>query len=305
MQDPPIDDRLGSVGGGGRMKLTSILVPLDGTAAALSALPVAQTLAELGGATLHIVHVHERPLPVHDLLSRIGIAADECSGCVVEQATGPPAERIMEFASERDIDLLVLCTHTAAGRKRGALGGTTRAVLGRSPCPVVLTPPERGKRPWALRRIVLAQNGTPTSASAIDAAATIARRAHVELLVLHMATPRAEQPTEPGTITAPLYVDQPQYEWPLWGREFLDRLVALGHPPPAVHLRLILEAGEYGGAEVVRVAREHDSDLIVLAWHGTLEGKHAAIVKAALQDAHCPVLVVRAQPDPSCADAAR
>lgn len=281
------------------MKLTSILVPLDGTTQALSALPVAQTLAELGDATIHIVHVHQRSVPVYDLLAALGIAPDECSGCVVDQAIGSPDREIMRLASARESDLLVMCTHTAPHHPKGTLGSVTRTVLSRSNRPVVLTHPDRGKEPWGLRRILLAQDGTPTSACAIDAAATIARKAGVELLVLHLAATKVEHPLEPGTLTAPRYVDQPQYEWPAWGREFIDRLVAQGHPAPSVRLQLILDTGA-GGVDVVRVAREHSADMIVLGWHGTLEGGHAAILKSAIRHTYCPVLVVRALPEAEC-----
>ena len=278
------------------MKLTSILVPLDGTVQALSALPVAQTLAGLADATIHIVHVHESPVPMHDLLSRLGVRSDECGGCVVNQAIGTPEEQITAFARERGSDLLVLCTHTAPHHPAGALGRTTRAVLASSACPVVLTRPDRGREPWPLRRVVLVQDGTPTSACAIDAAATVALSGDVELVVVHVAAPRVAQATAPGTLTAPQYVDQPQYEWPAWGREFLDRLTALGHSPPSVRLRLVLAPGE-SGHDVVRVAREQHGDLLIVAWHGRLEGGHAAIVKTALREASCPVLVVRAPPE--------
>jgi nucleotide-binding universal stress UspA family protein len=278
------------------VKLTSILVPLDGTVQALSALPVAQTLAELVDATIHIVHVHEHPVPMHDLLSRLGVRADECGGCVVDQAIGSPEEQITVYAREEESDLLVLCTHTAPHHPAGALGRTTRAVLASSASPVVLTRPDRGREPWPLRRVVLVQDGTPAAACAIDAAATIARSGDVELVVVHVAAPRVGQPTAPGTLTAPQYVDQPQYEWPAWGREFVDRLIALGHSPPSVRLHLVLAPGE-SGADVVRVAREQNGDLLVIAWHGRLEGGHAAIVKAALRDAFCPVLVERAPPE--------
>jgi nucleotide-binding universal stress UspA family protein len=278
------------------VKLTSILVPLDGTVQALSALPVAQTLAELTDATIHIVHVHEHPLPMHDLLARLGVQADECGGCVVDQAIGSPEQQLATFARERASDLLVLCTHTAPHHPAGALGRTARAVLASSACPVVLTRPDRGRAPWPLRRVVLVQDGTPTSACAIDAAATIASSGDVELVVVHVAARRVGQPTAPGTLTAPQYVDQPQYEWPAWGREFLERLLVLGHSPPSVRLHLVLAPGE-SGADVVRVAREQHGDLLAIAWHGHLEGGHAAIVKAALHDAFCPVLVVRTPPE--------
>jgi nucleotide-binding universal stress UspA family protein len=47
------------------------------------------------------------------------------------------------------------------------------------------------------------------------------------------------------------------------------------------------------GEEVLRFAREHHSDLIVLAWHGAWEGEHAATLKAVLAGAASPVMVMR------------
>ena len=42
-----------------RDPLPTVLVPLDGSATALAALPVAQAIAGLTGATIHLVHVAE------------------------------------------------------------------------------------------------------------------------------------------------------------------------------------------------------------------------------------------------------
>ena len=48
--------------------------------------------------------------------------------------------------------------------------------------------------------------------------------------------------------------------------------------PSSVQTRLFLRAGE-PAAEIVRFAAEQESDLIVLAWHGSLAGERAATLE--------------------------
>jgi nucleotide-binding universal stress UspA family protein len=271
----------------------AIIVPLDGTEQALAALPVARSLADAFHATLHVVYVGERALPSRTILSELGLDAEEVKGFVVEQRTGPPAEEILRFAAGRRDPLLVLCTHTDTAKPRGTLGGIAEHLLVHAPCGVVLVEPERGRQPWSLRRILLPHDGTPTTAAAMDPAGDLAELTGAEVLVLHVAAPGAPPPVEPGTLTAPRYLDQPQHEWPAWAAEFLGRMCALGHPPSEVRFRLVMAAGE-PGEEIVRVARQHESDLIVLAWHGVWEAEHALTMKEVIRRAPCPVLVVRA-----------
>ena len=45
-------------------------------------------------------------------------------------------------------------------------------------------------------------------------------RGRAELLVVHVTDVRAA-PAEPGSLTTPRYVDQPQHEWPAWASEFI------------------------------------------------------------------------------------
>ncbi|HWP35205.1 MAG TPA: universal stress protein, partial [Thermodesulfobacteriota bacterium] len=99
---------------------------------------------------------------------------------------------------------------------------------------------------------------------------------------------------EPERLAAPRYLDQPQHEWPVWVGECLDRLRALGQSPP-VPMRLVLAAGRAAGA-IVEFAARHDTDLIALAWRGTLGPGRAATVRGVLAAAPCPVVVVRAGP---------
>jgi nucleotide-binding universal stress UspA family protein len=178
-----------------------------------------------------------------------------------------------------------------AGEK--PLGSTALAVLESAPCPIVLVRPDRGTRPWALHRVLLPHDGTPTTSAAIPPAAKVAATAGAELEVLHVAAPGSRPSQEQGSLMPPRYVDQPQHEWPAWAGEFLERLggaCELG----SLKVHMSLGTGT-PGEEVLRRAGEHASDLIVLAWRGAWEGERAATVKAVLRGAPCPVMIVRSK----------
>jgi nucleotide-binding universal stress UspA family protein len=272
--------------------MTTVLVPLDGSTHATAALPVARVLAELEDASLRILHVGQPFLPPREFFDRLGLTPEDVQGLVLDQATGPPAESIVRLARHWRSVLIVLCTHTRQTKPRRALGSVAEQVLLDAPCPVVLVHPERGRRSWAVRRIVLPHDGTPTTAAALGPAMELAQRSGAELDVLHV--PTSDAPTEPDGVTAPQYLDQPQHEWPLWAREFLERTLGPSNGPPAVQARPVLRRGA-PEAEILRFARECEGDLIVLAWHGSLEPGRARIMRQILRETPCPVLALRAE----------
>ena len=272
--------------------MKTVLVPLDGSTHAMAALPVARVLAELEGASLRILHVGQPFLSPRELLDTLRLTLEDVQGLVLDQATGPPAESIVRLARHWRSVLIVLCTHTRQVKPRRALGSVAGQVLLDAPCPVMLVHPERGRRPWAVRRIVLPHDGMPTTAAALGPAMELAQRSGAELNVLHVPTP--DVPTEPDAVTAPQYLDQPQHEWPLWEREFLEQTLGLSKRPPSVRTRPVLRRGA-PGAEILRFARECEGDLIVLAWHGSLEPGRARIMRQILREAPCPILTLRAE----------
>jgi nucleotide-binding universal stress UspA family protein len=272
------------------MTTPALVVPLDGTEQALVALPIAKRLAELGGTTIHLVHVANELTPPADVLASIGLSGIELRGSVLDTKAGEPSLGIIQQAVQLHSELIVMCTHSV-GEK--TVGRTALAVLKGAPCPLVLVRPERGIIPWALRRILLPHDGTPTTSAAIRPAAELARRAEAELVVLHVAGAGARAPAERGSLAVPRYMDQPQHEWPAWTGEFVERLGSVV-PLESLKVRMSLAHGDPGD-EVLRNATEHASDLIVLAWRGVWEGEHAATVKTVLHHAACPVMIVRSE----------
>jgi nucleotide-binding universal stress UspA family protein len=273
-------------------RAATVIVALDGSEHARAALPVARTLAAVEQATLHVLHIAERLLPPGELLHKLGLTINDIRGSIMGQTPGDPAEGIAQVARERQSLYIVLCTHTDIAKPAGELGRVARQVLLTAPCPVLLVPPARGLQPLALRQVLLPYDGTPTTAAAIGPALELADKAGAAVTVLHVATVRMRQPAEPGTIAVPRYLDQSHHEWPAWSHELRQRVCGLARAGQVHKLRLVLAAGE-PEQEVARYTHEHPIDLIVLAWNGTLEVKRAAVAKAVIREASCPILVLR------------
>ncbi len=268
-----------------------VLVPLDGTAHALAVLPAARAVADLVQATVHIVHVRDHALPMPELLSHLGLTSEDVHGAVVSQAVGEPAANIVQFAEQRQSACIVLCPYTTQKPPGDELGHVALHVVRWAPCPVVLVPPERDRRPVSWRHILVPYDGTPTTARALTPALEIAERANAKVSVLHVAAAKTLPAVEVGTLTAPRYVDQPQYEWPVWRDEFLQR-ICQSDPRCAERMRVVMAVGE-PVPEIVRFVQEHSVDLIVLVWHTMLAPERIAIGKAVIRDSPCPLLLIR------------
>jgi nucleotide-binding universal stress UspA family protein len=266
----------------------TVLVPLDGSVAATAAIPVARGFAELLHATIAVLHVSDDVLTPAALVERMKLP--DLRGLVVERRPGSAAAVIVQEAAERHAAMIVMCPQIRTDLPSRPLGSVAEAVLRAARCPVVLVPSTRGHKLWALHRLLVPHDGTPTSAAAMGPATEFASIAAAELVVLHVATPGVEHPTEPGTLVSPRYVDQPHHEWPAWGREFLDRLRAIGGARDGVEIRLAVAQGDAGSA-IVDFAQQ--SDLIVLGWRGVLEPERARTVRCVIRDTVCPVIMLR------------
>ena len=263
-----------------------ILVPLDDTKQALAALPVAMVLGEIERGPLHILHVGDQKLTSEEPRSRMGREIPLPGGFTINTRVGTPASEILRAAEEIKSRLIVMCKHSSTDRGK-MLGRTAMRVLHDAPCPVVLVPPDRGATPWHLHHVLVPHDGTPSTSGALRPAAELAEHARAELLVVHVTDVRIA-PAEPGSLTAPRYVDQPQHEWPVWASEFIDRL-ACGCPLGQLHVRILLAHGNTA-AEILRLSEKQSTDLIVLAWRGIWEVPRAVTIKDILRKARCPIM---------------
>ncbi|ESP89335.1 universal stress protein [Candidatus Halobonum tyrrellensis] len=143
-----------------------ILLPTDGGDHAAAAAAHALDLAATYGATLHAVFVIDTgtsalavsKVEVRDVLEELGEArsrealdairsraADAGVELVVDVLEGDPDERIVDYATDHAVDLVVMGTHGRTGLERYLTGSVAEGVVRDSPAPVmtVSTPADR------------------------------------------------------------------------------------------------------------------------------------------------------------------
>jgi nucleotide-binding universal stress UspA family protein len=277
-----------------------VLVALDGSSAAATALPLARRVATRLGARLEILHVVPDGAPDPAVWDRLHRDLAEHESVVIRSQAGEPAAAILEAAAEPGVTVLVLATHGREVEPPSRLGRVGEALVSRTIRPILLVRPEAaaGRDVEPLRRVLLPLDGTPTTAFLLPPAIELARRLGFGIDLLHVAPLDSGPPDEPGSLGAPRYVDQAHHEWPGWAREIVDRLRAcLPEPPPGVPIRAFLARGDIG-EEIVRFAVEHGEHAIVLVRRSGLEPGRARVLRAVLERMPCPALLVGGLPAP-------
>lgn len=138
-----------------------VLVPVDFSDASEAAILHAKEMALTYGAEIDLLHVvNEGAYPLvygieldyapTDVVARaekrLGKMAEADIGYEhirVEATVGHPPTRILEYAEENDIDLLVLATHGRTGLGRFLIGSVAERVIRQSPKPVFVVKPDR------------------------------------------------------------------------------------------------------------------------------------------------------------------
>lgn len=137
----------------------TILVATDGSRGSAAAVDHALDLAERHGATVHAIHVVEdlggvtafgRPEIHEELRARgerlVAAVRERARERGVDPVTavldGSPAEGIVDYAREEDVDLVVLGTHGRTGLQRYLLGSVAERVVRTAPAPVLTLSPE-------------------------------------------------------------------------------------------------------------------------------------------------------------------
>jgi nucleotide-binding universal stress UspA family protein len=140
-----------------RLKIRSILVPIDFSAPSIKALEYAALFAKQFGAKLTLLHVVE-PTGTPDFMAAFPIvmendelvrASEEhlrtvAGKCGIERGlveknlvrTGVPYHEIANAARTLKTDLIIIATHRNTGLKHFLLGSTTERVVRHASCPV-------------------------------------------------------------------------------------------------------------------------------------------------------------------------
>ena len=296
-----------------------ILVPLDGSAKAEQALPVAIGLARRSNAELRLMHcldfVSLPPVDTNkewlhasaysDADSYLqGIAARIESKVRVNLVTCAEevnaASAILNVASRSGCDLIVMTTHGRGVFDRAWLGSVADAVVRQSTIPVLLlraSPHEalRGEEPF--RHVLLPVDGSSLAERMLKPAVRLARANSARLTLLEIVHPwvMAVRPMAHAPQAAHLRdvaVENRSAE----AEEYVSGL-AMSVDPQLKEVAADVVIAELSDAgEVLKYAAAHAVDVIALATHGRSGLKRLALGSVAdklIRGADIPVLVLR------------
>lgn len=214
-----------------------------------------------------------------------------------EIVEGNTASEIVERARATLSDLIVMGTHGRSGFEHLLLGSVTEKVIRKARCPVLTVP--RGMTdavpapPVLFKRILCATDFSEASIRALDYAMTLAQEADAHLTIMHVVevTPAPRSDVENALESKMLgaYVAAA-------ADDRAERLKGL--IPDAVRTYCTVDTTLAIGKayrEILRVASEHETELIVLGAHGRAisELLFGSTAHQVVRQARCPVLTIR------------
>lgn len=267
----------------------SILVPLDGSAFAEQALPIACTIAHRANALLRLVHVHtlsanpiyregqsvinqqlaslsheHEQLYLKQLRERLLAAQPELA--ITVEALDRPLESIVNeslghflaaHVATSDVDLVVMTTHGRGGLARFWLGSVADTFVRLSRLPTLLWRPHADgpdfARLPAFKHILIPLDGSQLAEQILAPTLALGALMQAEYTLLRVIEPVAV----PSCIheveaTASTYLRQVAKRLAAEGKQVATRITVAAQPATAI----------------LAAAERHQSDLIAVATHG-------------------------------------
>ena len=285
---------------------STVLVPLDGSPAAATALPAARALATALGAQVNLLRVVRRPVALLDgHAAEIGEAATYLDGLARELSasnlrvrthvrSGAVAEAILAEIDEGRVDLVVMATRGHSGVVRALLGSVASEVLSRSPVPVVLLRAD-GRPLNGVKRLLVPVDGSAGGALALGAAIDLAHATGAHLTLLEVVTPI---PVWTYQVSSGFYFGH--HIDPSWdraalagARRYIDHLVDRLRERD-VYADGLAILGDVPGT-IARTALDLSADLIVMSTRartGAARAVLGSVADAVVRLAQPPVLLV-------------
>lgn len=290
------------------LSIRRVLFPTDFSDGALRAFPQAVYLANWHDAELHIVHVTvpsggpNKTLPVSQgtlgqWLKTSGVERKKSSWADLDRLTivqkriesGVPAEQLVGYVDDEDIDLVVMGTHGRRGLRRTMLGSVTEEVVRKASCPVLTVRTEAAEAPGrTVRRILVPIDFSAASETAVQYANEIAQTYGAELHLLHVVEEvvyPAPYGVEPARLPTQEIVSRVEKTLGDMARE------GIGYE----HVQISATVG-YAPSTILDYVEENDVDLIVIATHGRTGLDRmllGSVAERVIRRSSAPVFVVK------------
>jgi nucleotide-binding universal stress UspA family protein len=302
-----------------------IVVPLDGSELAEKALSpairiaasMADRLAGVGGdevllVLLRVVSpvmlVAADPM-LYDEMSRLGF--DEAQAYLntvkvslpvgkanvkTEVIPGPPADAIVLYAEEKDVDLILMSSHGRTGSSRWVYGSVAEKVLHHAPCATCIIRSHVSVDMFQNRKILVPLDGSELAERALEPALSIAGAVDSDVVMLRIISEREAMPESLTPDGVELSKDVPTAgaSERSEAEGYLQKIYA--HTPNG-HLFFDVQSSEGDVADtIVSYADTHQIDLIIMSSHGRSGiGRwiHGSVAEKVLRGANCATMIIR------------
>ncbi len=265
-----------------------LLVPLDGSQLAETAIPAAVHLAKVLQATVTLIHVIERNAPKEVHSERHLTNSEEAQAYLDEIARQwfPPdikvkshvhtslvsdvARSIVDHSGELQPDLVIMCTHGRRGPKDVLFGSIAQQVIAMGETPVLLIRPASGEQPnpFSCKQLLVPLDGLPDHEQGIPAAIQLAKACeasvYLVMVVPTYGTLSGDQAVtsrlNPGATSAALDLAEMGAEEYL--RQQLQDLKSNG-----INAAAEVKRGDPANT-IVETAEQTNTDIIVIGTHG-------------------------------------
>ena len=288
-----------------------ILVPLDGSALAESALSLAEQFIEGSEGRLILLRV----VPYFTVLAADPLLYEEMNRLGEDEAlaylrsirnelpdpgkadivcqVGSAADSILQYSMENDVDLIVMSSHGRSGINRWVYGSVAERIMSQAPCPTQIINARQSSREGAPSKILVPLDGSGLAEQALHPALDLAQLLDAELYLLSVTTSgelRIETASEAGA-----FADIENGEV-VKAKDYLQDL-AENLDYQKVNYDVEIASGSVAEA-IMDYAAENGMELIIMSSHGRTGLKrwvYGSVAEKVLRGACCATMIVRNQ----------
>ncbi|MFC2003771.1 universal stress protein [Chloroflexota bacterium] len=287
-----------------------ILVPLDGSKLAESALPYAEELAGAFNSEIALLFVcdtprckyrYEHQVYVDKMaeLTRNNLEGERPKTSVKPVVVeGHPATEISDYADQNDISLIVMATHGRTGIMSWAMGSIANKVLDRVRIPILLirgvSGAEEAGQMMCFGRIMLPLDGSEAGEAALPYVIEIANKLYPEIILLQVVAPGQHVHTVGGLD----YVRFTEQQVASMTADAKDCLGQVGNKLTRIKatVRPELKFGD-PAEEIIKLAGEMGACMVAMSTHGHSgidRWTFGSVTHKVLHSGNTPLLLVRA-----------
>ena len=300
---------------------TRVIVPLDGSPLAQSALPYALALADAAGVPVTLLQVvaslattldfdwqYDASLEAaalaraYDALVPLAQSLHTAGRRVETQVLlGDPPAEILRYADRGAQDLVVMATHGQGGMLHWAFGSVARKVLTTTDTPLLIVRPsrvpEQPMQPAAIRSILVPLDGSARAETVLPLVRAVAKSGNAQVTLTRVV------PLIPSDYVMSSYTTPSELT-------YLDEITAAARAAARKHLGAIAAAWTAAGVKTEAVVQTGEAthtlletiasggyDLVAMTTHGRTGLSRwvlGSVAERLIEGSHTPILLVRA-----------